>query len=193
MSARPEEFFAGYDSSPGYDPDAWEEFTPWRPGDPSTVHEGSSRQRHEAGLPDAGDLLGERPAPVRRDHEHGDRGGGWSEPARGGLFSSGQHSGHGSTHGGERPKRDHHDPISVTAQDQPREPGRHRHYREGEQVRNNRALSGAVFEHVPEHTQGRVVKTETSMLGDRWSTVRFDNGHTETVRDEYLDRRGLFD
>lgn len=189
MSARPEEFFADYDRSCGYDPDAWEEFTPWRPGDPSTVHEGSSRQRHEAGLPGAADLLGEdRPAPVRP--EDGDERSG-SSPR--GLFASGQHNEHGSAHGGPAARREPHDPISVTAQDQPREPGRHRHYREGEQVRNNRALSGAVFEHVPERTQGRVVKTETSMLGDRWSTVRFDNGHTETVRDEYLDRRGLFD
>lgn len=192
MSGRPEEFFADYDRSCGDDTHAWEEFTPWRPGDPSTVHEGSSRQRREAGLASADELLGERrPAPARPED-----GGGRSEPPVRGLFGNEHGNEHGKgagAHGGGRARRERHDPISVTAQDQPHEPGYHRHYREGEQVRNNRAISGAVFEHVPEHTQGRVVRTETSMLGDRFSTVRFDNGHTETVRDEYLDRRGLFD
>ncbi|MGW4829743.1 hypothetical protein ACWEOG_19325 [Amycolatopsis japonica] len=41
MSGRPEETAGGYnDRGPDdYDENAWQEFTPWRPGDPSTINE----------------------------------------------------------------------------------------------------------------------------------------------------------
>lgn len=160
MSGRPEEYFAGYDTD-GYDQDAWQEFTPWRPGDPSTIDEAPSRAREEAGFSGLSELF---------------------EPAERPSYRPG--------HGGS----DARPAVSEDPESQRPKPGRpHHHYHEGDQVRNRNAIRGTVFEHVPENTNGRIVDTETGILGDHWATVRFDNGHTETVRTEYLDRRGLFD
>lgn len=39
MSGRPEAAGGWSDLYDDYDPDAWQEFTPWRPGDPSTAGE----------------------------------------------------------------------------------------------------------------------------------------------------------
>jgi len=40
MSGRPEATGGGYhEVGNGYDQEAWQEFTPWRPGDPSTLDE----------------------------------------------------------------------------------------------------------------------------------------------------------
>ncbi|WP_020501265.1 MULTISPECIES: hypothetical protein [Sciscionella] len=157
MNGRPEEFYADY--SDGYDKDAWQEFTPWRPGDPSTVDEAPSRALRESGLGGMGELLGEERSVYRP--------------------STPNHS---------------HSPVSTDPESQRQRPSvPYHHYREGDQVRNSHAIRGTVFEHVPENTRGKIVDTETTFLGDHWATVQFDNGHTETVRTEYLERRGLFD
>lgn len=174
MSGRPEAFYSDYDG--GYDEHALDDFTPWRPGDPSTVHEAPTRALREAGLVPSSPSVDDEPY-LPSEHVH--------TPA---VYDG---PGHHAERGGPRPGGD--DPISVDADNQPRLFGHRQHYRTGDEVHNNRAIHGMVFEHVPDHTKGRVVDTETTLFGEHWATVEFDNGHTETVRPEYLDRHGLFD
>ncbi|GGS54493.1 hypothetical protein [Actinokineospora fastidiosa] len=53
MNGRPEATDGGYrEFDNDYDRDAWQEFTPWRPGDPSTKGEGPPPYAHDHAQPD---------------------------------------------------------------------------------------------------------------------------------------------
>jgi hypothetical protein len=68
-----------------------------------------------------------------------------------------------------------------------------RRFASGDRVRNRGPVGGAAFSHVPDHTRGRVVSTREGLLGDDFAVVEFDNGYTEEVRAERLERRGWLD
>lgn len=66
MSERPEGTSGGYgDQDDPYDQDAWQEFTPWRPGDPST--RGEAPQSYAAAYDAAGTYRARLAANEQRD------------------------------------------------------------------------------------------------------------------------------
>lgn len=157
MSGRPEADGGWSEPDNDYDPDAWQEFTPWRPGDPSTAG--------EAPMSASGEFFeGRHWTPEARDRADGKQ---HDEPAsdrqerRGGRW--------------------------WTEESAPRR------YEAGDKVRNQRAAGGTLFSTVQPGTKGEVVSTRRGLLGDEYAKVRFDNGYTEEVRTENLERRGWLD
>jgi len=66
-------------------------------------------------------------------------------------------------------------------------------YREGQQVRSTGAVgSGAFFARVPAGTRGEVVSTRNGLMGGEYLTVRFDNGYTEDVKRDDIQRDSWF-
>ncbi|NKQ59038.1 hypothetical protein HFP15_39970 [Amycolatopsis sp. K13G38] len=154
MSGRPEQQGSDYDD--GYDPDAWKEFTPWRPGDPSTAD--------EAPMSAAGDFF---------EGRH------WTPDTRPGSNAGQQRD----ERGGGRQRRS----WWWTEESTPRR------YETGDRVRNQRAAGAGAFSTVQPGTKGEVVSTRRGLLGDDYATVKFENGYTEEVRTENLERRGWLD
>lgn len=68
-----------------------------------------------------------------------------------------------------------------------------RPYRQGDRVSNATAAGGSLVRHVPAGTRGQVVSTRSGLLGGEYATVAFENGYTEEVRVDDLQReRGWF-
>lgn len=157
MSGRPEAAGGWSEPYDDYDQDAWQEFTPWRPGDPSTAGEAPMSASDDFfngryGTPETGSY--DRPGEQQRDEEASGqqrRGRWWTEDSS--------------------PRR----------------------YETGDRVRNQRATGSGMFSTVQSGTKGEVVSTRRGLLGDDFATVRFDNGYTEEVRTENLERRGWLD
>lgn len=155
MSGRPEQ--QGHDYERDFDPDAWKEFTPWRPGDPSTAGEAPMFAA------DAG-VEGRRGTP---------------EASRPGAQAE-----------------DRHDERAAGQQRRGRwwtEESAPRRYEAGDRVRNQQAAGSGIFSTVQPGTRGEVVSTRLGLFGDEYATVQFENGYTEEVRTEHLQRRGWFD
>lgn len=155
MSGRPEA--AGDWSEPDhdYDPNSWQEFTPWRPGDPSTA--------------------GEEPMSAAAEFLEGRHYTPEPEAERGGQSRHGQQA--------ERQDRGRWWTEASTP----------RRYEAGDKVRNQRAAGSGAFSTVQPGTKGEVVSTRRGLLGDDYATVRFNNGYTEEVRTDSLERRGWLD
>ncbi|MQA12145.1 MAG: hypothetical protein GEU98_27150 [Pseudonocardiaceae bacterium] len=156
MSGRPEAGESAYEPYDDHDPDAWQEFTPWRPGDPSTSDEVLSSAA--------------------------------GEPARDGGWTPEQHE-RGATGGRQQRGQGHPEQRRGRwwTEDVPRG------YKAGDRVRNRRATGRGMFSTVQPGTRGEVVSTRRGLLGDSFATVRFENGYTEEIRTENLERRGWLD
>lgn len=157
MSGRPEEEGGTYDAGRDYDPDAWKEFTPWRPGDPSTRDE-APMSASDPTLEGRRWNAEERSTSAAGAAEQRERAGG--EPQRRGRWWT---------------------------EDVPRR------YEAGDRVRNQRAAGTGMFSTVQPGTRGEVVSTRHGLFGDDFATVRFENGYTEEVRTDALERRGWLD
>ncbi len=156
MSGRPEAAGGWSEPYDDYNPNAWQEFTPWRPGDPSTA--------------------GEAPMSASGDFFEGRH---WTPETR-----------------SDRPAEQQRDDSASGQQRRARwwtEESAPRRYETGDRVRNQRAAGSGVFSTVQPGTKGEVVSTRRGLLGDEFATVRFENGYTEEVRTENLERRGWLD
>lgn len=136
------------------DPDARNEFTPWRPGDPSTA--------------------GEAPMSAADAVVQGRR---WTPP----------------------PTADRGEPAEHLPQEQAQSCRSWwteqvtRQYDAGDRVRSERAVGNGLFATVQPGTPGEVISTRSGLFGDKFATVQFENGYTEEVRAEHLERRGWLD
>lgn len=80
MSGRPEETGGAYDPVPDYARDGWQEFTPWRPGDPSACDEAPRDAAAGSGLAEQSGTL---------EHEHHTRTSQHADPRAPGRTSGG--------------------------------------------------------------------------------------------------------
>lgn len=165
MGGRPEATDGGYhEFNDDYSQEAWQAFTPWRPGDPSTA--GEAPPSYAAGQAELNDRTrSSRPYPEpeqshRRTRSQDDEG------ARGHI---------------ERPGR-------WWAENVPEK------YERGDRVRNNTVIRGKLgMQHVPDNTKGQVVSTRFGLLGGEYVTVRFENGYTEEVKIAEIERRSWWE
>lgn len=160
MSGRPEAGDGmGYDLGDSYDRDAWQEFTPWRPGDPPVADERPSAVAGDVGTVERG--------PIRNAH---------------GSIQNAHEPDQGRRQAGdveaEQPRRGWQ-----WTEEQPQR------YRQGDRVRATETTGGTFISHVPKGTEGRVVDTRLGALGGEYATVEFRNGYTEEVKTSDIERR----
>lgn len=166
MSGRPEATGGGYSElgPDDYDRDAWQEFTPWRPGDPSTIGEAPPSYAAASGFDDQ----------IYRPS---------ADDGRAGAPAGGQQAeqpGTAADQGGRRGR--------WWTEDNPRK------LQGGDKVKATGALGGGLISSVPTGTKGRIVDTRSGLLGGERATVEFDNGYrVENVPVENLERRGWLD
>ncbi|ONF73953.1 hypothetical protein [Amycolatopsis keratiniphila] len=180
MSQRPEITGGGYhhlEPNDGYDPDGWQDFTPWRPGDPSTQNEAPPALAAEfsAGTYTTGT---------------GGRGSG-SDRGRGreGLTES-QAEAPDTAPRRRQPEK----PNRVTTRNTLQHPGQVQRFEPGDKVRSRGTIAGQLgMDHVPTHTKGRVLDTRQGLLGGSFATVAFENGYVEEIQTDAIERRGFFD
>jgi hypothetical protein len=166
VSGRPEATGGGYNDrgSDDYDRDAWQEFTPWRPGDPSTAGEappsyyGGNALDDQIYRPGSGDG---RAAPPAEEQQGGNPGAVADQGGRRGSWWT-----------EANPKK----------------------LQGGDKVRATGALGGDFISSVQSGTKGRIVETSSGLLGGERATVKFDNGYeVKNVPVEKLERRGWLD
>jgi hypothetical protein len=163
VSGRPEgSDRGGYnDTGAPFDEDAWQEFTPWRSGDPSTAGEAPSSWTG-AGAGGDGRRGPARPAEaIERSDGRGPQRAAPAEP--------------------EQPQR----AGRWWTEDATRR------YSGGEKITSTGAIGGPFMSHVQAGTRGEVVARRETLLGGDRLTVRFENGYVEKdVKPEQIERRG---
>jgi hypothetical protein len=164
MTERPEGTDGGYHEVDhnDYNKDAWQEFTPWRPGDASTA--GEAPQSYAADfVPGEGTArlapedIDRRPQwqpssqdSARRNVSTSRSSGGWNEDSR--------------------------------------------RFQAGDRVRSRARIVGQFgMDHVPDKTNGKVIRTRLGLLGGEYATVAFDNGYVEEIETTAIERRSWWD
>jgi hypothetical protein len=81
-------------------------------------------------------------------------------------------------------------PRRVTTRHTVQHSGEARPFKADEQVRSRAVIAGQLgMDHVPIHTNGRVLSTRQSLTGDSFATVAFANGYIEEIATSAIEHR----